>query len=175
MPKEKYIDTVYKSGLLSLIAAIGKNRELGLQGRLLWHLPDDMKRFKEITTGHPIIMGRKTWESIPLKFRPLPGRANIVVTRQDLYVADGATVVGSFEMARAAAARAHGSDEIFVIGGGELYATALLFADRLYLTSVDAATDADAFFPSYEKEFKIVGNENGTGEPPHRFLILERK
>jgi dihydrofolate reductase len=175
MPKGTDIDTEYETGRISLIAAIGKNGELGKDGKLLWHLPDDMRRFKELTMGHPVIMGRKTWESLPEKFRPLPGRTNIVVTRQAVYEATGATVADSFEAARAATARAPGSDEIFVIGGGELYTAALPFANRLYLTLVDDDADADTFFPPYEQDFKIISNEDATDDPPHHFLTLERK
>lgn len=160
---------------LNIIAAIGKNRELGLRGKLLWNIPEDMGRFKRLTMGHPVIMGRKTWESLPEKFRPLPGRTNIVVTRQNGYEAVGAIVVDSLEAARAAAARAEGGDEVFVIGGGELYAAALPLADRLYLTLIDEEKEADTFFPPYEQEFEIISNEAGMGEPPHRFLTLKRK
>ncbi|OGG39877.1 hypothetical protein A2118_00090 [Candidatus Kaiserbacteria bacterium GWA2_50_9] len=150
-----------KDSRISLIAATGKNRELGFQGELLWHLPDDMRRFKELTMGHPVIMGRKTWESLPERFRPLPERTNIVVTRQTGYEAMGATVADSFEDARTAAARAAGADEIFVIGGGELYREALPFANRLYLTLVDADADADTFFPPYEDIFtKVISDES---------------
>lgn len=159
---------------ISIIAAIGKERELGFRGKLLWHLPDDLRRFKRLTMGHPIIMGRKTWESLPTKFRPLPGRTNIVVTRQTGYKAPGATVADSFEHARAAAARARGAEEVFVIGGGELYREALPLADRLYLTLVNDTAEADTFFPSYEQEFKIISDETGMGEPPHRFFTFER-
>lgn len=175
MTKGTDIDIGHKSGRLSLIAALGKGRELGKAGKLLWHLPGDMKRFKELTLGHPVIMGRKTWESLPEKFRPLPNRTNIVVTRQTGYEAPGAVVVDSLEAARAAAARAAGADEVFVIGGGELYTAALPFTNRLYLTLVDAAPEADTFFPPYEQAFNIISDEAGTGEPPHRFLTLERK
>jgi len=160
---------------LSLIAAIGKGRELGFQGNLLWRLPEDLKRFKELTDGHPVIMGRKTWESLPGRFRPLPGRTNVVVTRQTDYEAPGAVVVDSLEDARAAAARAPGADEVFIIGGGEIYSAALPFANRLYLTLVDASAPADAFFPPYEEDFKITAETAGEGEPSHRFLTLERK
>ncbi|MDO8593858.1 MAG: dihydrofolate reductase [bacterium] len=160
---------------ITIIAAIGKNRELGKSGQLLWHLPDDMKRFKELTMGHPVIMGRKTWESLPEKYRPLPNRTNIVVTRQADYKAKSATIADSLESARAAAARAEGANEIFIIGGGELYREALPIADRLYLTLVDDTPLADTFFPEYEKEFKIISKENGVGDIPHHFQILERK
>ncbi|NCO62164.1 dihydrofolate reductase [Candidatus Kaiserbacteria bacterium] len=158
-----------------IIAAIGKNSELGRGGKLLWHIPDDMRRFKALTTGHPVIMGRKTWESLPKKFRPLPGRTNIVVTRQKNYKAEGAMIINSFEAARAAAARVDGADEVFIIGGGELYREALPYADRLYLTLVNDTAEADIFSPLYEPEFKIILDEADAGEPPHRFLTLERK
>lgn len=175
MTKEKDIDTEYGTRRISLIVAIGKNRELGRGGKLLWHLPDDMRRFKELTTGHPVIMGRKTWESLPLKFRPLPGRTNIVVTRQAGYEAIGAVVVDGLSDAFLAAADAPGATETFVIGGGELYAAALPYATRLYLTLVDNEADADTFFPPYEQEFKMISKENGAGIPPHHFLTLERR
>lgn len=162
-------------GRIALIAAVGMHdRALGKNGRLLWRLPDDMRHFKELTTGHPVIMGRKTWESLPQAYRPLPGRTNIVVTRQNGYAASGAVAVASLEEARAAAARAPGANEIFVIGGGELYAAALPYAQRLYLTLVDDTTIADTFFPPYEKEFCITTEKAGSGEPTHRFLTLER-
>lgn len=160
---------------LSIVAAIGKNRELGLAGNLLWHLPDDMKRFKALTTGHPVIMGRKTWESLPERFRPLPERTNIVVTRQAGYTAGDAIVVDGLSDAFLAAEEAPGADETFVIGGGEIYAAALPYTTRLYLTLVDETAEADTFFPSYEDDFKITTEAIGEGEPPHRFLTLERK
>ena len=159
----------------SIIAAIGKNRELGLRRKLLWHIPDDLQRFKRLTMGHPVIMGRKTWESLPEKFRPLPGRTNIVVTRQTGYEAEGAIVADSLETARAAAARAPGAGEIFIIGGGELYAAALPHASRLYLTLVNVAAEADTYFSDYKQDFKIISDEAGMENPPHRFLTLERK
>ena len=160
---------------VAIIAAIGRNRALGLKGKLLWRLPDDMQRFKETTTGHPVIMGRKTWESIPEKFRPLPERTNIIVTRQTGYEAPGATMVSSLPAACAAAARAVGSDEIFVIGGGEIYSEALPIADRLYLTLVDDAPEADSFFPAYEDEFVVQEEVIGQGAPTPYFKIFERK
>jgi dihydrofolate reductase len=163
--------------LISMIAAIGaQNRELGKDGDLLWHIPEDLKRFKELTSGHPVVMGRKTWESLPEKVRPLPNRTNIIVTRQSGYQAPGATVTDSLEAALVAVTSAEGSDEIFVIGGGELYAAALPHADRLYLTLINDIKDADAFFPPYESEFtKIISDEshesNGLN---YRWVTLER-
>ena len=146
---------------ISLIAAIGANNlALGKDNQLLWHIPDDLKRFKEITSGHPVIMGRKTWESLPEKFRPLPGRLNLVVTRQREYVAHGAEVCASLEEAveKASAAQASMGDvsrthEIFVIGGGELYKEALPLAHKLYLTLIHEEKEGDVFFPEYETQF----------------------
>lgn len=177
MTKGTDIDTGHESGRLSLIAALGKGRELGKAGKLLWRLPDDMQRFKELTLGHPVIMGRKTWESLPEKFRPLPGRTNIVVTRQAGLEAAGATVTDSLESALAASKRAPGADEIFVIGGGELYAAALPLAGRLYLTLVDATAEADTFFPEYEKEFtKVISDEPYNLDGLHyQWVTIERK
>jgi dihydrofolate reductase len=161
---------------IAIIAALGTTtRAIGNQGELLWHMPSDMKRFKELTTGHPVIMGRKTWESLPTKYRPLLNRTNIVVTRQTGYKADSATVVDRLSDAFLAAEKAAGADETFIIGGGEIYAVALPYATRLYLTLVDSTAEADTFFPQYEKEFKVISNENGAGFPPHHFQILERK
>lgn len=128
---------------LTLIAAVARNGVIGKDNRLPWHLPADLKHFKALTTGHAVIMGRKTWESLPPNFRPLPGRQNIVVTRNADYAASGASVVASLADAVAAAA----GDEAFVIGGAELYATALPLAHRLQLTEIDADFDGDTHFP----------------------------
>ena len=169
------IDNPRKQVLISLIAALGKSRQIGRGGRLLWNLPDDLKHFKEFTSGHPVIMGRKTWESLPRQVRPLPNRTNIVVTRQSGYQAEGATVTDGLSDAFLVAEQASGSNEVFVIGGGEIYANALPYATRLYLTLVDDTTEGDVFFPQYENEFKIISEELGAGDPPHRFFTLERK
>ncbi len=178
MAERPDIDSIYETGRISLIAAIGsRDRALGKGGKLLWHIPDDLKRFKDLTTGHPVIMGRKTWESLPEKFRPLPDRTNIVVTRQTAYEARGALVAGSLDEARAAAARAPGANEVFIIGGGELYREALSRADRLHLTVIDDTKEADVFFPSYEGEFtKKLSDEAREWNGLHyRWVDLERK
>jgi dihydrofolate reductase len=139
---------------ISMIAALGaRNRALGKDGDLLWHIPEDLKRFRELTCGHPVVMGRKTWESLPESVHPLPGRVNFVVTRQSGYEAKGATVVAGLETAIEAAKFAPGGEEVFVIGGGEIYAAALPHANRLYLTLIDDEKEGDSFFPEYEKEF----------------------
>ena len=128
---------------LTLIAAVARNGVIGIDNRLPWRLPADLRRFKALTLGHTVIMGRKTWESLPEPFRPLPGRRNVVVTRDRGYCAAGATVAASLD---AALRVAHG-DEAFVIGGAELYAAALPLADRLEMTEIDASFAGDSFFP----------------------------
>jgi dihydrofolate reductase len=145
---------------LCLIVAQARNRVIGAEGRLPWRLKDDIAFFKRTTTGAPVIMGRKTWESLPM--RPLPSRENIVLTRDWDYVAPGARVYSSFAAAvnagRAIAAR-EGRDEVFVIGGAQIYTTALALADRIYLTEVDAAVAGDVRFP------EIDGAQWSQGEP----------
>ncbi len=135
--------------MISIIAVIGKNRELGKDNHLLWNLPGDLKRFRQITKGHPVIMGRKTFESIG---HPLPNRLNIVISHQKTI--PGVTVVPSLDEA---IARAGNDPEIFVIGGGSVYAQAITKADRLYLTVVDAVAPlADTFFPDYARFTKVI-------------------
>ena len=132
--------------MISLIAAVAKNLAIGKNGQLLWHLPEDMRYFRETTRGKPVIMGRKTWESLPDAFRPLPGRKNIVISRNPAYDAAGATLVGSLSEA---IGQTHEAEEVFVIGGAEIYRQALPLAQRLYVTEVAHDFDADAFFPDY--------------------------
>nr|AIA17843.1 Dihydrofolate reductase [uncultured bacterium] len=159
-----------------MIAALGKNRVIGKGNDLLWHIPDDMKRFKALTNGHPVVMGRKTWESLPARFRPLPNRTNIVITRKSDYVAEGAQVVGSIEEALRASSNAPGAEEVFVIGGGEVYALALPFATRLYLTIISDEKDGDIYFPAYEHCFtRVIAREmrESTGLS-YQFVTLER-
>lgn len=133
--------------VLTLIAAVARNGVIGIDNRLPWRLPADLKHFKALTLGHTVIMGRKTWESLPANFRPLPGRRNIVVTRDAGYHAEGATIATSLPAAIAAAQ----SGEAFVIGGAELYATALPLADRLQLTEIDATFEGDTWFPAIDR------------------------
>lgn len=134
-----------------MIAAIGQRRELGKGNDLLWKIPEDLKRFKEVTKGHPIIMGRKTYDSIG---RALPGRTNIVVSRDIHWEAEGIETAASIDEALSLAKMKPGNDEIFIIGGAQIYELALPLADRLYLTLIDDAKDADTFFPEYEAWFK---------------------
>ncbi|GAB4219586.1 MAG: dihydrofolate reductase [Candidatus Microgenomates bacterium] len=158
--------------MLSIIAAIGKNRELGKDNRLLWSLPSDMKRFKKLTEGHIVIMGRRTFESLPEKFRPLPKRVNIVVTsqndltilsrpRKDSKVFLTSSLMEAIEKANDLVKSQNLPDEIFIIGGASIYQQAIDLADKLYLTVIDKNyPEADVFFPDYEKKFKkILYNE----------------
>lgn len=123
---------------------MARNRVIGAKGTIPWHLPNELKRFRSITMGHHLIMGRRTWESIG---RPLPGRTSVVVTRQRGYRAPGAVVAHSLDEA---IARCGGDDEIFVIGGAELYAQALPRATRLYLTLVEADVEGDTWMPDLD-------------------------
>ena len=132
--------------IISLIAALPRNRALGKNNMLLWTHPTDMQHFRTTTRGKAVIMGRKTWESLPPTFRPLPGRHNIVISHNSHYDAHGATLVSSLEEALNAAAASDG-DELFIIGGAQLYAQALPLSQRLYLTEIDGILDGDAFFP----------------------------
>jgi dihydrofolate reductase len=141
---------------LSIIAAIGKNREIGKRNDLLWRIPDDLKRFRRLTTGHAVVMGQRTYESIG---KPLPRRTNIVMTKDASFKADGCVVVGSVEDALASARKVE-QEEIFIIGGGMIYALFLPLCDRLYLTMVEGAdADADVFFPAFEDDFELIGSE----------------
>jgi len=140
--------------MISIIVAASTNNVIGAQGDLPWRLSDDLKRFKAVTMGKPIVMGRKTWESIG---RALPGRQNIVITRQEDFVADGCDVVASVAAAISAAGDV---DEIMVIGGSQVYELFLPEARRLYLTRVQADVDGDAFFPAVdESEWHLVSDE----------------
>jgi dihydrofolate reductase len=158
-----------------LIAAVGRNLAIGKDNQLLWSLPEDMKFFKETTQGATVIMGRKTWESLPPRFRPLPGRRNLVITRQRDYQAPGAEtfndLLPALEVASSDAA-------VFVIGGAELYALALPYAQRLVLTEVDSAPEADAFFPAFSRDEWVetarVSPESSQG-PAFAFVTYERR
>ena len=135
--------------IISLVVAVAKNRAIGKDGHLLCHLPEDMRHFREVTLGKPVIMGRKTWESLPDAFRPLPGRHNIVVSRNAAYQAEGATVVTSLEEALAQAGNA---DQVSIIGGADIFRLALPIADILDMTEIEADFDADTFFPEFRQE-----------------------
>ena len=161
--------------IISLIAALASNRAIGKDNALLWHLPEDMRHFRETTRGKPVIMGRKTWESLPESFRPLPGRHNIVVSRDPAYQASGATLVRSFEDAVQQAAD---EEEVFVIGGGELYSQALPLASRLYLTEIAQSFDGDVFFPEVPpQDWQEISRQpsQGVTEPQFSFAVYQRR
>lgn len=163
--------------MISGIAAIGaKTRALGKDGDLVWNIPEDLARFRSITRGHPVIMGRKTWESIPLKNRPMPNRMNIVVTRNAAYDAPGAVLAASLSDALEKAKSAEGAEEIFIIGGSGLFEEGLPLIDRLYFTLVDDDTPGDVFFPPYEHFFtkEIEREEHRDHAPPFAYVTLEK-
>ena len=135
---------------VSLIAAVSENGVIGRQNTLPWHLPDDMKYFMRTTSGHPVIMGRKNFDSIPEKFRPLPNRINIVITRQTGFTAPGCEVVHSPEDAIAVAGKSN-NPEVFIIGGSEIYKSFMDRADKLYLTEIQATIQGDTFFPAIDQ------------------------
>jgi dihydrofolate reductase len=158
-----------------IIAAIAKNRGIGRDNDLPWSLPDDMKFFKTTTNGRSVIMGRKNFESIPHKYRPLPNRQNIIVTRKDDYKAEGCTVVNSIEEGIEKAER---EGDIFIIGGGQIYADALEnnLVDEMLLTEVQAEIEADVFFPKFDKsewrEIKISEHEK---DEKHDYSFVIKK
>jgi dihydrofolate reductase len=166
---------------LAIIVAAAKNGVIGRNNQLPWHLPQDLKYFKAVTLGKPVIMGRKTYESIG---KPLPGRTNIVVTRsKDWAAVDGVVVTNSFEQALSEAQKVLGcnsqtSDEVMVIGGAEIYRSALQFVDRIYLTRIDAEPAGDAFFDVVNEadwvlESSAAGDEQASVR--HEFLIYARR
>jgi dihydrofolate reductase len=159
---------------VTIIAALGRNRVIGRGNRMPWHISDDLKRFKILTMGHSVVMGRKTFESIG---KALPGRDNFVITRSRDFAAPGCRVVYSLAEALAAAGAAA---EVFVIGGADIYALALPLASRLQLTEVDAAIDGDAYFPDFDHSaWREISREPGSTAGPNRlrydFVTYERR
>lgn len=157
--------------IISLIAAVSRNSVIGKDNDLPWNLPDDMKYFMQTTSRHHVIMGRKNYESIPEKFRPLPNRANIVVTRNRDYEAPGCHVVHSLEEAFAIP-RQSGAEEVFVIGGAEIFRQSLPFADRLYLTEIHADVDGDTLFPEFNlDDWNEVSRVPHPADERHRYAF----
>lgn len=163
-----------KPAVLSLIAAVARGGAIGKDNDLLWQESADQKHFRQTTMGCPVIMGRRTWDSLPARFRPLPGRRNIVVTRNEQWQAEGAEVAHSMDEALALVADA---PKAFVMGGGELYSLALPVADELELTEVDADFDADTFFPAWSRqdfaEVKRETHQSASGVTFH-FVTYQR-
>jgi dihydrofolate reductase len=157
--------------IVSLIAALTKNNVIGKNNDLPWHLPDDMKYFMQTTKGHYVIMGRKNYESIPEKFRPLPNRTNIVVTRQKNFLAPNCIVVNSLEEGLSLAREA-GQQEAFIIGGAEIYSRSLDYAHRLYLTEIHGEIEGDTYFPEFEKpDWKEVSRRHHAADERHAFAF----
>jgi dihydrofolate reductase len=163
---------------ITLVVAMSRSkRAIGNQGKLLWHIPEDLKRFKDLTMGHPVIMGRKTFESIVSYIgKPLPNRTNIVVSGDTTFSYPGAMVLQSFPEALENA-RVIDLEEIHIGGGAQIYTQALPFVDRLYLTLVDDEPEADTFFPPYEDTFtQVLERETHTTKEglTYEWLTLER-
>ncbi len=165
------------AGRICAVVAIGKNRELGYGEKLLWYIPDDLKRFKELTLGHPIIMGRKTFESI-LGYthgKPLAGRTNIVVTRDAEWSYEGVVVASSLEEA-IAKGREFDDQEVYIGGGAQIYKQALPYIEKLYITLIDNEKEADSFFPPYADTFtkKVFEEKREWNGLKYSWVDLER-
>ncbi len=155
---------------ISIVVAVAENGAIGRGGDLLWRLPADLQHFKRITTGHHVVMGRKTYESIPPKFRPLPERINIIVTRQKTFKAEGCRVVSTIEEA-IQFAEDSGEEELMIIGGGEIYKQIFERTNKIYLTTVKHSfDDADTFFPEIkESEWKEISREQNQADDKHAY------
>lgn len=150
--------------MIILIAAVAENNALGKDNQLVWHLPNDFKRFKTLTSGHYIIMGRKTFESFP---KPLPNRTHIIITRQKNYKYEGCFIASSLERAMEIAPK---NEDVFVIGGGEIYKQSLEIADKIEITKVHATFEADTYFPEIDLDkWKLVFEEHHKKDEKHNF------
>lgn len=162
--------------IISIIAAVGRNRVIGKEGQLPWHLPADLKFFKKTTMGHHLVMGRKTWEALPSG--ALPGRVNVVISRDKSFRAEGAQQFTALDQALEWIYR-QGEQEVFLIGGGQVYQSGLPMADRLLLTEVDAQPEGDTLFPEYHAvEWEEIARESHPADEKHAhacsFVTLER-
>jgi dihydrofolate reductase len=156
---------------ISMIAALTRNGVIGKANDLPWHLPDDMKFFMQTTKGHHVIMGRKNYESLPEKFRPLPNRTSIVVTRQQNYKAPGCIVVHQLEEGVKIAEK-NGEGELFIIGGSEIYNLGMPLADKLYLTEIKTELEGDTFFPAYKKDlWQEISRQHHSVDERHSFAF----
>jgi dihydrofolate reductase len=156
--------------MIKVIVAISKNRVIGNSNKLIWHLPADLKRFKEVTTGHPIVMGRKTYQSIG---RPLPNRRNIIITRDEEFEVEGCEVVNSIEEALLLT-----NSDCFIIGGGEIYKQSMHLAEQIYLTQVDENFDGDTTFPELDPTWYVSKKEDFSSDEKnpynYSFIFYER-
>ena len=166
---------------LSLIVAMTEDRVIGHDNTIPWHIPSDMNRFRKITMGHPVIMGRKNWESIPKKFRPLKNRSNIVLTRQKNYRAEGALIAHSIQEAYLLARNAPGADEIFIIGGEDIYQQFLPYVQKAYVTLVEASIPGETHFPKWrdadwvpERVPDIFSKKDDADDYPTQFTTWQR-
>ncbi len=155
---------------IALVAAVARGGVIGRDGGIPWHLPEDQARFRALTMGHPVVMGRRTWDSLPARFRPLPDRRNIVVTRNPQWRSEGAeraaSLAGALELVRDA-------EQVFVVGGAEVYAAALPHADELLLTEIELDVEGDAFFPQWERDaFVERAREEHTAEDGTPFAFV---
>jgi len=160
---------------ISLVAAVARSGVIGRDKAIPWHIPEDASRFRALTMGHPVVMGRRTWDSLPDRFRPLPGRRNLVVTRNGAWHADGAERAGSLADALELL---DDTPQVFVVGGAELYAEALPLADELLLTEIDAEVEGDTFFPSWDRAtFQEEAREEHVSEAdiPFAFVTYVRR
>ena len=156
--------------ILSIIVAAAQNNVIGKDNSLIWDLPTDMKFFKDKTKGHPVITGRKNYESIPEKYRPLRDRVNIVITHQANYKAPGAIVVGSVDAAIQYAKQHHADEEVFIIGGAEIYKQTIDICDRIYLTRIHHSFEGDAFFPKLIPDnWDLSYNENIPADKKNKY------
>jgi len=154
---------------ISMIAAMSTNRVIGINNDLPWHLPDDFKFFQSKTKGHHVLMGRKNYESLPPKFRPLPDRINLIITKKNNYQAENSYIFHSLEKA-IEYAEIQGEQELFIIGGGEIYQLALPYADTIYLTEVNASLNGHAYFPVFNKQiFKETLRSHHASDERHLY------
>ena len=156
--------------IVSLIVAVSENGVIGKDNDLIWHLPKDMKFFKETTMGHHVIMGRKNFESIPHKYSPLPNRTNVIITRQADYIAEGCVGVNSVEAALEIA-KQNGDTEPFIIGGGQIYKLALEanLVDKIYLTRIHHAFEGDTFFPELANQWEEIERIDCKSDEKHAY------
>lgn len=155
--------------IISLIAAVAENDVIGKNNDLPWHLPADMKYFRETTMGHCVVMGRKNYDSIPLKYRPLDGRTNIIVTRQKDFKAEGCIVVNTIEDALAECRRRNEA-EVFIIGGGDIFNQTIGIADRIYYTKIHHHFEGDAFFPKLDDaKWKLVSKRDFPADAKNKY------
>jgi dihydrofolate reductase len=158
-----------------LVVAVARDGVIGRDGGLPWHLPEDLARFRAVTIGHPVVMGRRTWDSLPERFRPLPGRRNVVVTRNAAWTAEGAERAGSLDEALALAGDV---ERVAVIGGGDVFAEALSLADELHVTEIELDVEGDTFFPPVDPDAFVEMTREphvATDGTPFSFVTYARK